>query len=82
MGYPANGNQPNGTYDASNRLVTNLTGESYMYDYRGKRVVKWLSNGTGELYFCGIDGRKLTTLTCYTGLHCSSPQYNLNYAHD
>jgi hypothetical protein len=41
VAYDANGNQTaNGTYDVSNGLVTNTSGQSYSYDYRGKRVVK------------------------------------------
>ena len=79
--YDANGNQTQqGTYDVSNRLVTSTTGESYAYDYRGKRIVK-KTGGAAELYFYGIDGKKLTTLTCNVILlGCSSPAYNVSFA--
>ncbi len=80
VAYDANGNQTaNGTYDVSNRLVTSTIGQSYAYDYRGKRTVKWMS-GSAEVYFYGIDGRKLTTLTCDTSLNCSSAAYNVTFA--
>jgi hypothetical protein len=72
--YDANGNQTSsGTYDVSNRLVTNTSGESYAYDYRGKRIVKWLSGGGAELYFYGIDGKKLTTMTCFVPVLAPRP---------
>jgi len=64
----------------SNRLVTNSVGESYAYDYRGKRIVKWLTDGSAEMYVYGIDGKKLTTLSCYGGLFsCSAPRYNVYF---
>ncbi len=78
--YDANGNQTQqGTFDVSNRLVTSTIGQSYAYDYRGKRIVKWMSS-SAEVYFYGIDGRKLTTLTCDTSLNCSSAAYNVTFA--
>jgi RHS repeat-associated protein len=80
VAYDANGNQTQqGTYDVSNRLVTSSNGQSYNYDYRGKRIVKW-TGGTAELYFYGIDGKKLTTLQCDSNLNCSSPAYNVSFA--
>jgi len=78
--YDANGNQTsNGTYDVSNRLVSNTVGQSYAYDYAGKRVVKWTGTGPAELYFYGIGGQKLTTLTCDIYLNCGSPAYNVTF---
>ncbi len=80
VAYDANGNQTaNSTYDVSNRLVTSTIGQSYAYDYRGKRIVKWMS-GSAEVYFYGIDGKKLTTLTCDASLNCSSAAYNVTFA--
>jgi YD repeat-containing protein len=56
--YDANGNPTaNGTYDPYNRLATTPSGQSYTYDYKGKRIVKQLGNGSAEVYFYGIDGR-------------------------
>jgi len=79
-GYDANGNETvQGTFDVSNRLVASSTGQSYAYDYRGKRIVKW-TGGTAELYFYGIDGKKLTTFTCDANLDCGSPVYNVSFA--
>jgi RHS repeat-associated protein len=80
VAYDANGNQTaQGTYDVSNRLVTSSIGQSYAYDYRGKRIVKW-TGGAAEVYFYGIDGKKMTTLTCDASLNCSSAAYNVSFA--
>lgn len=60
--------------------MTNTSGESYAYDYRGKRIVKWLADGSAEIYVYGIDGKKLTTLNCYANLiTCFGPQYNVYF---
>jgi RHS repeat-associated protein len=69
--YDANGNQIDimlpgsypGLYDVENRLiVTTPGGESYGYDPSNKRVWKMMTDGvTEEIYFYGVDGRRLGT---------------------
>src|SRR5579863_3150052 len=78
VAYDANGNQTQqGSFDVSNRMVAASAGGAYTYDYRGKRIVKAL--GTPELYFYGIDGKKLTTFTCDSSMNCGSPVYNVYF---
>jgi RHS repeat-associated protein len=74
MSYDANGNLLQvGTYDAQNRLVTSVTGETYTYDDRGRRLTKVKTDGTWEFYFYGINGQKLMTMTCPTGNYDTLP---------
>jgi len=43
--------------------------------------VKWLTDGSAEIYVYGIDGKKLTTMgECYSNLtHCEGAQYNVYF---
>jgi hypothetical protein len=71
--YDGNGNDlsPGGlppTYDVENRMVSG-SGTYYTYDPKGKRVTKGnvdysLDTGIHEVYFYGIGGQKLTTVSC------------------
>jgi YD repeat-containing protein len=80
--YDANGNPTsNGLYDVENRLVQTAS-ELYTYDYKGKRLTKRLNNGTTEVYFYGINGQKLMTLTCTgqpSAATCGSPVFNVYF---
>jgi RHS repeat-associated protein len=84
--YDANGNNwsvSNGSsYDVENRLAaTNNAGQLYAYDYRNKRLVKDVA-GAAELYFYGIDGRKLATYQCSRQANvfsCGSPVYDVYF---
>ena len=76
--YDANGNPASlGTFDVENRVLS-MNGFFSVYDHRGKRITKaWGSNV--EMYFYGIDGRKLATYTCGTTnfqFTCGSPVFD------
>jgi RHS repeat-associated protein len=63
MSYDANGSLTampglNMTYDTDNRMLSNSSGDSYLYDASGQRVMK--TNGsTLEYYFYGVEGNLL-----------------------
>jgi RHS repeat-associated protein len=83
VNYDANGNPTDGKiYDVENRIISEPGYQQYTYDYRGKRITK-LMGSTTELYFYGIDGRKLATYQCAAGTQqngyqftCSSPAFD------
>ena len=89
-GYDGNGNQQvqGGVYNVENRLVQQTLGGlqyNYTYDPKGKRVIQaspiaTSTNWTQEIYFYGIGGQKLATVSCpqdSNGVpHCTAPNYN------
>jgi YD repeat-containing protein len=63
MSYDANGNLTampglTMTYDTDNRMLSNSSGDSYLYDAAGQRVKK-TNGGITALYFYGVDGNLL-----------------------
>jgi len=82
--YDANGNPDGGggnVYDVENRMIAGPG--NYSYDHAGKRVIKRQDATTYELYFYGLGGQKLETLTCvpdnYGGSTCTAA-YNVYFA--
>ena len=83
VNYDGNGNPMEGKiYDVENRIISEPGYQQYTYDYRGKRNTK-LMGSTTELYFYGIDGKKLATYQCAAGTQqngyqftCSSPAFD------
>ena len=75
VNYDANGNPTEGKiYDVENRIIGEPGYQWYTYDYRGKRITK-LMGSTTELYFYGIDGRKLATYQCAAGTQQNNYQF-------
>jgi RHS repeat-associated protein len=77
VSYDANGNPTGGNqvYDVENRMISNGAAEYYAYDHAGKRWLKdqpGLSSDTYELYFYGLGGRKLATVSCAPGNVCTT----------
>jgi RHS repeat-associated protein len=65
--YDANGNSLDvGSYDVENRLVSvpaSSNPEQYAYASDNKRIWRRKPDGTEELYYYGISGQKLVTIT-------------------